>query len=132
MNKRTSGEDRQMLLLAHASRYHWGLVGTARNHVVGDWQLSRIYAALGQPALALSFAKAALSICQENGLSDITPSAHEGVARAYAAAKETPKAEENLAKARRLLDKLDLGDEDRKIYLDQFEDTQRLIDGSAV
>ena len=34
---RSGEENLQMLHLAHASRYHWGLVGTPTNRAVGDW-----------------------------------------------------------------------------------------------
>jgi hypothetical protein len=125
---RTAEDDREMLNLAHASMYHWGQVGTGENQAVGEWQLSRIYAELGHQDLALRFAMASLSTCKANSLLEITPSAYEGVARAYAAARDSRKAERYLAKAREQLEMLTLGKEDRKIYLGQIMDTQRLID----
>ena len=70
--KSRSNEDNlQMLYLSHASRYHWGLVGAPRNHAVGEWQLSRIYAALGQPQMALWIARSCLVTCRDNDLSDL-------------------------------------------------------------
>lgn len=117
-----------MLHLAHASRYHWGLVGTPKNMAVGDWQLSRIYAELEQPDLALMFAKASLSISRQNHLVEILPSGYEAIARAYAIAKDSRKAREYLRKARGLLNSLTLEREDMKVYLSQIGDTQRLID----
>jgi tetratricopeptide (TPR) repeat protein len=125
---RTPEDDRKMLNLAHASMYHWGQVGTRENQAVGEWQLSRIYANLGQQALALRFAMAALSNCKANNLLEIMPSAYEGMARAYAAGKDSEKARRYLTKARKQLDTLTLDKEDRKIYLGQIRDTQRLID----
>ena len=121
-------DDLQILVLAHASRYHWGLVGTDRNRVVGDWQVSRVYAALGHPKLSLQFAESALSTCRKNGLVEIQPSAYEGVARAYAVARNATKAAKFLAKARTLLDNLDLEKEDREIFTRQIDDTRRLIE----
>jgi hypothetical protein len=128
MKSRTPEEDVQMLLLSHASRYHWGFVGTALNQAVGDWQISRVYADVGQSDLALRFAESALSACRTNGLAEIMPSACEGMARAYAVGKSAKSANRFLAKARSLLDRLDLDEEDRTIYLRQIDDTQRLID----
>jgi tetratricopeptide (TPR) repeat protein len=125
---RTQEDDREMLTLAHASRYHWGQVGTRENQAVGEWQLSRIYADLGQQDLALRFAMASLSTCKVNNLLEIMPSAYEGVARAYAAGGDSRKAERYLAKAREQLKTLTLDKDDRKIYLGQIKDTQRLID----
>jgi hypothetical protein len=130
MKSRGSEDERQMVHLAHASRYHWGLVGTAANKAVGEWQISRVYSALGQSDLALRFARSSLSACEKHGLSEVMPSAYEGLARAYAVAKNSKRAEEYLVKARRRLDKLALDKEDREIYLGQIRETQRLIDRS--
>ena len=126
--KRSGGDDLVMLGLAHASRYHWGLVGTPLNKAVGDWQISRVYAALGEPVLALRYAKTALAACKEEGLGEIVPSAYEAIARACAVAKDAKRAAGYLSRARRLLARLPIGKEDRGIYLGQIDDTQRLID----
>lgn len=128
MKNRSPDDEREMLLLAHSSRYHWGLVGTPTNKAVGDWQISRIYAALGQADLALRFAESSLSISEKNDLAEIIPSAYEGIARAYATAGDCKRAEENLAKARDKLEKLALENKDKKIFAGQMDDTQRLID----
>jgi len=125
---RSPAEDLQMLHLAHASRYHWGLVGTPLNQAVGDWQISRVYASLRQPDLALRYARSSLSTAKKNDLAEMVPSAYEAIARAYAAAKDSKRAGECVAKARKLLDELPLEEEDRRIYLGQISDTQRLID----
>lgn len=125
---RSLADDTQMLDLVHASRYHWGLIGTPRNQAIGDWQASRVYASLWQPELALRYAKLSLSTCRKNGLGEIVPSAYEAIARAYAAARDSKRAGEYLAKARQLLKKLPIDNEDRGIYLEQINDTQRLID----
>ena len=74
----------QMLILAHASRYHWGLVGNPRSLAVGEWQISRVYADLKQAEPSLLFAKSSLESVMRNNLSDLLPSAFEGMARAYA------------------------------------------------
>ena len=124
---RSREDDLTMLSLAHASRCHWALVGTQLNRAVGDWQISRVYAALGEPGLALQYAKMSLAACEENGLGEIIPSACEAVARAYAVAHDPKNAGRYLSKARRLLDRLPIGKDDREIYLGQIEDTQRLI-----
>jgi len=128
MTTRGPDAEREMLLLAHASRYHWGLVGSPMNRAVGDWQISRIYAALGQAELALLFAKSSLHVSERNGLAEIIPSAYEGVARAFATAKDSERAKEYLVKARNKLGKLALESENREIYVAQIDDTQHLID----
>src|SRR5712692_5667440 len=113
--KRRNAEDQAMMLhLAHASRYHWSLVGTSRNQAVGDWQTSRVYAALGHPSLSLQFAKASLETAKKNNLSEILATAYEAVARAHAVAKNYRAARIYLSKARKQLGSLSIDDEDQK------------------
>jgi len=124
---RSLDDDQMMLNLAHASRYHWSLIGKPWNFTTGDWQISRVYAALNQPDLALSFAKKALETSQKHNLSERLISAYEGMARAHAAATEYPLAREFVSKAREQLRIVSLDDEDRKIYSDQIDETERMI-----
>jgi len=124
---RSPTEDSRLLHLAHASLYHWGLVGTPTNLAVGEWQLSRIYADLGHPKLAVKFARSCLATCKENRLAEIEHTANEAMARAYAAAKDYERARKCLREARRQLDGLKLDKEDRDIYLDQLNETEALI-----
>jgi len=126
---RSGEENLQMLHLAHASRYHWGLIGTPTNRAIGDWQLSRIYAELKQPQLALLFAESSLAMCEENELSEILHTANEAAARAYAVAKDYRNARRYLNKASRQLDRLALSENDRRVYLDQIAETRALIRG---
>jgi tetratricopeptide (TPR) repeat protein len=125
---RNARDDRHLLHLVHASRFHWGLVGTARNQTVGDWQISRAYAALSQPELALRFARSSLELCRKNGLSDLEGTAYEAIARSYAVAKDPPSARKYLQKAREHLDASSVDAEDREIFLGQIRDTERLIE----
>jgi tetratricopeptide (TPR) repeat protein len=125
---RDANDEQQMLHLAHASRYHWGLVGNARNFAIGDWQLSRVYGALSEPRLALHFAKSALEITQKNNLSDNLPSAYEGMARAYAVAKEKRSSMDYIKKAREALaEATDMSAEDKKVYSGQIDETEALL-----
>lgn len=128
--KRSAEQDRRMLTCALASRFHWGLVGTLRNKAVGDWQISRVYAALKNPELALLFARSSVETASKYQLVEVLPSAHEGLARAYAVAGEKGKARKSLAAARKALDAIEVEKEDREIYLGQMADTEKLI-GSA-
>jgi hypothetical protein len=125
---RGADDEQQMLHMAHASRYHWGFVGTASNLAVSDWQISRVYAALNQPHLALHFAKSALERMEKNNLQETLHTGYEGMARAHAIAKDYPSARNYIKKAREQLEKVTgLGDEDKKIYLDQIRETEDLI-----
>jgi len=126
--KRRSAEDDAMMLhLAHASRYHWSLVGSPRNQAVGDWQISRVYAALGHPSLSLQFAKSSLEIAKMSRLSDVLGTAYEAVARAHIVAKNFRTARNYLRRARKQLDSLSIDDEDKKIYLVQIRETERMM-----
>ncbi len=123
---RTPADNIQMLNLAHASRYHWGLVGNARNLAVGEWQISRVYADLKQAEPSLIFAKSSLELVIKNNLSDLLPSVYEGIARAYAVAQQHQLAREYLAKARKELESIK-DEEDKKIYSDQINETESLL-----
>jgi hypothetical protein len=81
---------------------------------------------MNQPDLALSFAKKALEISQKHNLSERL-SAYEGMARAHAVAREYPLTTEFISKARDQLRSVSLDDEDRKTYLDQIDETERMI-----
>ena len=124
--ERSRGEDLQMLLEAHTSRYHWGHIGNAHNFAVGDWQIARVYATLKQAAPALLFARSSLETCQKNDLKDLLPSAYEGMARALATANDTGEAKRYLAMARRQLELVN-EEEDREIYRQQIDETETLI-----
>ncbi len=124
---RDAHDDQHMLYLAHASRFHWSLVGTPRNKAVGDWQISRVYSALNQPQLALRFANSSLELCQKYDLSEILCTAYEAIARAYAVAKDHQSAKDFVKKAYEQLDASSVDDEDREIYLGQIRETEGLI-----
>jgi DNA-binding transcriptional MerR regulator len=84
---RTRDDDDRMVHAAHASRYHWGQVGTAENHAVGEWQCSRVYAALGREEPCLHHATRALEIARAGSVPDwVGASALEAMARACAVA----------------------------------------------
>ena len=124
---RSLDDDQMMLNLAHASRCHWSLIGKPWNFTTGDWQISRVYATLNQPDLALSFAKKALETSQKHNLSERLISAYEGMARAHAVATEYPLARDLVSKAREQLRAVSLDDENRKTYSDQIDETERMI-----
>ena len=50
---RNAQEDAQMLHLAHASRWHWGNVGSEKEFAIGEWQCARVNAILGNAKAAL-------------------------------------------------------------------------------
>ncbi|MCA9300538.1 MAG: hypothetical protein KDA28_15815 [Phycisphaerales bacterium] len=84
MERRTVEQDDTMLHMAHASRFHWGLVGDERHRERGEWLCSRVYAALGRAEAALHHARRVLEICEAHGIGDWDLAfAHEALARAH-------------------------------------------------
>jgi hypothetical protein len=80
---RTPEEDIKLIHMAHASRFHWGEIGSPINFARGDWQLSRVYAVLGIGETAFKYAESSLNICKENGIGDFDLAfAYEALARA--------------------------------------------------
>jgi hypothetical protein len=83
---RSTSQDEEMVNAAHASRYLWTTIGTASQHAIGDWQISRVYATLGRGEPALHHAQ--LCLASASHVPDepwLLASAYEGLARASAA-----------------------------------------------
>jgi hypothetical protein len=84
---RTPDDDDRMVHAAHASRYHWGEVGDARNIAIGEWQCARVYAALGRTEPALHHARRELELAERHRLGPfILATAYEALARASSVA----------------------------------------------
>jgi len=91
----TREDDERMLHAAHASRFHWGEAPecTPENLARGEWQVSRVYTALGLAEPALRHARRCLDVCEANGIGDWDLAyAYEAVARAYRTAGEQAEA----------------------------------------
>jgi len=88
MPERLPEQDDEMIHAAHASRHHWGEVGTAANLGRGEWQISRVYATLGYPEPAVYHARRCLAYIETGaGVEEWDlPFAYEALARAYAVA----------------------------------------------
>ena len=94
---RTKEEDDKMVHAAHASRFHWGEIGTPLHFERGEWQISRVYAILNRPQPALYHAQRCLEICTANNFGDFDIAfAYEAMARAYAIAGQSAEREKYL------------------------------------
>ena len=62
--QRTLAQGDALVHAAHASRYHWGVAGQTKHRARGEWQISRVYAALGRPEPALHHAKRCLELLE--------------------------------------------------------------------
>jgi hypothetical protein len=99
--ERTVAEDDELLHAAHASRHHWGQVGTAANLARGEWQCARVYTVLGRAEPAIHHARRCLELCEANGIGDWDLAfAHEALARAFSLAGDLEQAERHKRLAR--------------------------------
>jgi DNA-binding transcriptional MerR regulator len=104
---RTPGETDDMIHAAHASRFHWSrAVDPAGIELArGEWQCSRVYAALGRGEPALWHARRCLARNEALGAADWDiAAAYEAMARAYAVAGDPVAAGDWKAKAIASLD----------------------------
>ena len=99
---RNEVDDNRMIHAAHASAFHWAMVGGAVVSARADWLLSHVYAVLGQPDPALRYARQCLATCEREGLTDFDLAyAYEAMARSAAAAHHSEDAAAWRAKADR-------------------------------
>ncbi len=114
---RSRDEDDNMMHAAHASRYHWGEIGTSREKERGEWQLSRVYSVLNRPQPALHHSRRCLDICTENNIGDFDIAfAHEAVARASACAGNKSDFEKHFQLAEEAGEKIKRNDEKKHFF----------------
>jgi hypothetical protein len=90
MEERSADDDAEMLAAAFGSAWHWQQVGTAENIALGDHQIAKVASHVGQPALALHYARRALEAIEIGHFGDWqVAAAYEGMARACAAAGDS-------------------------------------------
>jgi len=105
--ERTNQQDEEMVHAAHASRHHWGIVGTEKNKARGEWQIARVYAALERFVSSAHHAQLYMDACVEHSFDywDL-PFAYEGLARALVA-NDPVQAEKHLTEAKQLGEKIE-------------------------
>lgn len=120
---RSTEEDEEMILAAHASLYHWKQAGTAVHAQRGHWLLARVYAVLEQPALCLQHAQRckAFSEANPNEMCDFDLAyAQEALGRAYALAGQAELARQHYDQARALGEAI-ADPEDQRIFLSDLD-----------
>jgi DNA-binding transcriptional MerR regulator len=118
---RSKADDDRMLHMAHASRYHWGNVGTAANLARGEWLCSRVYAVLQRSEPSRYHAQRVHDICDENGIGDWDRAfAFEALARAAAVAGEKDEARSYTEQALSAAEDIS-EDDDRQLVLTDLE-----------
>ncbi|MBN2796160.1 MAG: hypothetical protein JXR88_12190 [Clostridia bacterium] len=81
---RSFEDDLTMIHLAHASRYHWGVIGQPLHHQRGEWLISKVYYTLNKGEQALYHAEACYKICNQHNIMDFDIAfAYEALANAY-------------------------------------------------
>jgi hypothetical protein len=121
--ERSVEENDRMLHAAHASRYHWGEVGSAVNRARGEWQVSRVYSVLERTEPALFHARRCLELCERHSdeLDDFDlPYAFEALARAHALAGDGDEARRYARLAREAGERMTEQDE-RELLLADLE-----------
>ncbi len=123
--KRTPEADEEMIHAAHASRYHWGVVGKPVQVAIGDWQVSHVYAVLRRPEPATYHARRCLAVCRENKIRDFPLAfAYEALARAAALAGRSRERDRFIRQARAAAEGI-RDPEDRKLVLSDLATVPR-------
>jgi hypothetical protein len=118
--ERTEDDDIAMLLSAASSRWHWGRAGGPGEIASGDWQVAHVLSLMGEGGLAMRFARRNLATAEAEGWTGWRlASAHEGMARAYAAQGDADGRAQHVAACEAALaDEPD--EDDRKVIADQL------------
>ncbi len=124
--QRTAEEDFQMVLIAHASCYHWSQCGTELEQARGEWLISRVHAVLKQGSVALWHAQRSLDLCLNNKIGDFDLAfGYEAVARAYACLGMTVEMNEALHNAKMAAEAI-ADVEDRQYTLSEIDSIVRI------
>ena len=119
--ERLDAENDTMVHAAHASQYHWSVVGEPENLARGEWLVSRVYCVLRCPEPAVHHALASLDVCTDNKLTGFDLAyAHEACARAYAASGETAQCHKFSALAQEFGEKIE-GEQDRALFFSDLK-----------
>src|SRR5437870_13705322 len=98
---RSKKDSNTMIHMAHASRYHWGVVGGPKELAIGEWQISHVYTVVGRPEPSLFHAQRCLEICEAHKIGDFPLAyAYEALARAFALAGKSRERAAGLTLAR--------------------------------
>ncbi len=117
---RTADDNYTMIHAAHASCYHWSIIGEPINLQRGEWLIAHVYAVLNRSEPALHHAKRCLALTDENKFVDFDLAyAYEGIARAYAAAGKASEAKKYVKLAQEAGDKIK-NKEDKELFMSDF------------
>ena len=120
--ERTTEDDDRVLMLAFASRHHWGEAGADDEQLaVGDWFIGHVAAHVGLAGVAQRFSQRALDRVEAAGVGGwLLASAYEGMARAAAVAGNVEDRSRYVALATTALADVDDADE-REVIEEQLQ-----------
>ncbi|MFX0097583.1 MAG: hypothetical protein ACFE7E_07470 [Candidatus Hodarchaeota archaeon] len=122
---RSKEEETRMIHTAHASRFHWGEIGTPINFARGEWQISRVYSVLNRSQAAAYHGKRSLEICKKNNIGDFDLAfAYESLARAYAVGGDRSQSEKYAELAKKAAEEIKKK-EDRDYFLSELRTIPR-------
>jgi hypothetical protein len=126
---RTPEQDEEMVHATHASRHHWGIVGTPRNHARGEWQIARVYAALKRFTSASHHAQLYMDACKMHDFGPFDFAfANEGLTRALVT-NDPSGATEYLDKAKEAGEDIDK-EEDKQWLHKNLDEVAAMIDAN--
>jgi hypothetical protein len=119
-DNRTQEDNEIMVHAAHASHYHWSVVGEPLNVQRGFWLISRVYVVLKQGEIALYYATKCMDITNQQKLQDFDLAyAYEAMARAHATLGNYGDAGQYIQLAQEAGEKI-AGTEDRSLFFSDF------------
>ena len=119
---RSPDDDLAMLGRALGSWTLWRRVDDPRRHAISDWQVSRVFAELGDAGWAQRYAAAGLTRCRDHGLGPFLEAyALESEARAAHVAEDTLRRDAAVAASREIAARIEDPDE-RQLVLDDLDD----------
>lgn len=117
---RTEEENFRMIHTAHASRFHWGEIGTPLEFQRGEWQISRVYSSIGHGASALLHASYCYDICTKEKIGDFDMAfACEALARAHHVLGDLRKSDIFIKKAKVASENIQ-GKENKEYFLSEL------------
>jgi tetratricopeptide (TPR) repeat protein len=117
----TQADLEQALDMAYASRYHWSKVGEPINLARADYNISRVYSAMGRAEPALYHAKRCLRITEDAGVGDWDLAfAYEALTRMYAVARNKTEYEKYRKLTLKAMEDI-REEEDRNIVKTEFD-----------
>ncbi|MFT4415573.1 tetratricopeptide repeat protein [Fredinandcohnia humi] len=127
---RTNLEDEEMVHMCHTSFWHWTQVEdhTEQNLSIGYWQLSRVYAMVGNGEQALEYAQRCIAVSIDAKLAPFYIAyAYEAMSRAYTILKQKEQAQKCLELANEYTKSV-IVEESKKLLKNDLKELMRLMD----